>query len=69
MSNDCLETLAAETKEKKREMEKARLAYYGKAGTYEAMLAAATVFCKAFETYHFAKTGKKKRLDPRAVLR
>lgn len=64
-----LKTLIRCTREARLEMEHRRRLYYAKCGSYEAMLRAAEAFCAAFEHYHFAKTGKRKRLNPHTVLR
>jgi hypothetical protein len=69
MEQPDINRLAEQTRNCKLAMQRARLAYYGGAGSYEEMMTAATAFCRAFEAYQLAKTGKKRRLDPRAVLR
>ncbi len=61
--------LAAETKALKTKMETAKRRYYAKAATYDEMADAAKAFARAFEAYHLARFGKRKRLDFRALLR
>jgi hypothetical protein len=69
MEMKTLEQLADETKQAKAQMERAKMAFYAKAGSYEAMYQAAERFCHCFSLYQYRKSGKRKRLDPRAVLR
>ena len=61
--------LAGEARAAREKMEAVRRRYHAKIASYDELAEAGKAFCAAFDAYHLARFGKRKRLDFRAVIR
>jgi hypothetical protein len=69
MEKPSLNERIAAANEARLKMQRTQARYRAGQATYEELAASAKTFCAAFDEYHLAKFGRRKKPDWRAVIR